>query len=125
MRAPKVCNQRGCTAGAHDPTGKCETHRLEARRTADQRRPTAHQRGYDKTWQRTRASYLAAHPWCECGCGERSTDVDHIDGLGPNGPRGHDPTNLQALSHACHSRKTAAHDGAFGRVRAPRGDAAA
>lgn len=37
-----------------------------------------------------------------------ATEVDHIDGLGPLGPRGFDPDNLQAMSHRHHSRKTAA-----------------
>lgn len=124
-RAPKLCTTKGCTSGATPGHSKCETHRLEARRTSDARRPNARQRGYDKTWERTRASYLAAHPYCECGCGKRSTDVDHIDGLGPNGPLGHDPSNLQALAHGCHSRLTAQHNGAFGRPATPRGTTAA
>ncbi len=116
-RAPSVCNVRGCTQPAPHGQSKCETHRLAQRKTQDARRPNARQRGYDTRWQRTRAAYLAAHPTCECGCGKRSTDVDHIDGLGPNGPLGHDPVNLMAMAHACHSRKTALHDGAFGRPR--------
>jgi 5-methylcytosine-specific restriction protein A len=41
-------------------------------------------------------------------------EVDHIDGLGPSGPRGFDWTNLQALSKSHHSRKTASQDGGFG-----------
>jgi 5-methylcytosine-specific restriction protein A len=36
----------------------------------------------------------------------RATEVDHVDGLGPLGPRGHDWANLQALTKAHHSRKT-------------------
>jgi len=39
--------------------------------------------------------------------GGRATDVDHIDGLGPNGPRGHDWSNLRALCHSHHSQRTA------------------
>ena len=40
-------------------------------------------------------------------CGGRATDVDHIDGLGPLGPRGYDPGNCRALCHSCHSWRTA------------------
>ncbi|MFC8494723.1 HNH endonuclease signature motif containing protein [Streptomyces sp. NPDC057235] len=36
-----------------------------------------------------------------------ATEVDHIDGLGPLGPRGFDPSNWQAMSKAHHARKTA------------------
>lgn len=36
-----------------------------------------------------------------------ATEVHHRDGLGPLGSRGHDFDNLQALTHACHSRITA------------------
>ncbi|TFB96539.1 HNH endonuclease [Cryobacterium sp. MDB2-A-2] len=45
---------------------------------------------------------------------QEATQVDHIDGLGPNGPRGFDNNNLQALSASHHSRKTASRDGGFG-----------
>jgi hypothetical protein len=37
----------------------------------------------------------------------RATDVDHIDGRGPKGPRGHDWSNLRALCHSHHSKRTA------------------
>lgn len=37
-----------------------------------------------------------------------ASDVDHIDGLGPLGPRGHDPDNLRSMCHPCHSKRTAA-----------------
>lgn len=107
-----VCSEPGCASLT--PTGKCPGCSRLAARTADRRRPTAHQRGYDARWRRTRSEYLDEHPFCECvDCGRlpagrrpAATDVDHIDGLGPKGPRGHDWTNLQALAHGCHSRKT-------------------
>lgn len=72
-------------------------------------RPSAAARGYDARWSRTRKRYLRDHATCEddSGCNAAATDVHHRDGLGPNGPRGHDPTNLQALCHAHHSQLTA------------------
>jgi len=71
-------------------------------------RPSASERGYDAKWAKTRAAFIAANPICgEVGCMEGTTDVDHIDGLGPRGPRGHDPTNLRGYCHSHHSQRTA------------------
>lgn len=105
----RVCSTPGCPEFSQG--GKCDGCRSEA----EARRGSARQRGYDRAWERTRAAYLAAHPLCECEDCQTlpvsgrpaATDVDHIDGLGPKGPRGHDPTNLRALTHAHHSRRTA------------------
>lgn len=111
-----VCNVPGC--GELTPGGgRCPTHERQAR----QRGTSGHHArakaggGYGARWQRTRKAYLAAHPVCECDeCMTQptvlrpwATDVDHIDGLGPKGPRGFDWDNLRAMSHAHHSRHTA------------------
>lgn len=62
----------------------------------------------DRRWRRTRRRYLAKHPVCEeQGCEAASTDVHHRDGLGHEGPAGHDEGNLEALCHPCHSKRTA------------------
>lgn len=99
-------------------SGRCE----RCQRAADRRRGSGTARGYTAKWARFRKRYLGLHPVCECGpdccpdgCLTLATDVDHIDGSGRDGPRAYDETNLQALAHACHSRKTARQDGAFGR----------
>ena len=82
-------------------------------------RPTAAQRGYGSSWQKLRAFVLSNEPLCrECmGRGEivPATDVDHIVPRSRGGSD--DEANLQSLCHACHSRKTATRDGAFGRAR--------
>ena len=112
-RALTLCSfidEAGRACNALVPRGMCEPHRLATRRAADARRPSSTARGYDARWRATAASYLAAHPICECDdpdCRELSTDVHHKDGLGPSGPRGHARTNLKALAHDCHSRLTA------------------
>lgn len=107
MPTPTICLEPGCPKLAVR-AGRCERHRLERRRADDRRRPTAQQRGYDVRWQRTRKTYLRLQPVCELdGCEEPATDVDHIDGLGPSGPRGHDLLNLRALCHPHHSQRTA------------------
>jgi 5-methylcytosine-specific restriction protein A len=68
-------------------------------------------------WRRLRADFLAAHPWCEApGCHQRATDVDHVVPRSAGGSD--DSSNLRALCHACHSRKTAVYDGGLGNARA-------
>ena len=96
--------------------GLCQTHHDQAEREYDARRPSATARGYDARWRATRRQYLETHVYCESDdCRQLpewqravATDVDHIDGLGPKGQRGHDPDNLRALCHSCHSKRTAA-----------------
>ena len=70
------------------------------------------QRFYDHQWRATRIRFLAAHPFCAgkledgAACTAIATDVDHI--VPHRGDRAlfEDWSNLQALCHACHSRKT-------------------
>lgn len=109
-RALQVCPTPGCpklTTG-----GKCPAC-IAASRT---RRPTPSQAGYNSSaWRNASAAYLRDHPYCECTeCTalpplqrDRATEVHHIDGLGPLGPRGLDPDNFAALSKRHHSRETA------------------
>lgn len=109
-RSPRPCSEPGC------PELDCEIH---SKRPPDVNRPSSKDRGYNTPeWKRTRLVQLAAHPWCEApGCWKTATDVDHTDGAGPHGPRGHDPDNLQSLCHRHHSIKTATQDGGFGRKK--------
>lgn len=96
--------------------GLCADCYAERQRDYEKNRPSAYERGYDDTWRPFAIKFLIEHPYCECDDHKDrpdwqrplSTDVDHIDGLGPLGPRGYDKTNLRALAHACHSRRTAA-----------------
>jgi 5-methylcytosine-specific restriction protein A len=116
-----LCVVTGCSNLV--TSGKCAEHMAEQSKDNNARRPNAAARGYDHKWRRFRADYLSRHRECEGDACMRlpwwqrpnATDVDHIDGLGPHGPRGYDEANLQALCHACHSAKTVAHDGGFGR----------
>jgi 5-methylcytosine-specific restriction protein A len=86
----------------------------------DAQRGTASQRGYGARWRRLRDAFLQSNPICmdpshaRAGQVVAATDVDHIT---PKAQGGRDEwSNLQALCHACHSRKTASQDGGFGRV---------
>lgn len=90
------------------------------KRKPDKHRATSSQRGYNQRWRRARKRFLAEHPLCcQCLANGRSvvaTDVDHIQAVaGPLDPLFWDSSNWQALCHGCHSRKTVAEDGGFGR----------
>lgn len=99
----KICSQPGC-GNLTDKAGRCP----DCRRAAEQARGNANTRGYDRAWRQTRHRYLTAHPLCcEPGCPRLATDVDHIDGLGPLGPNGHNPANLRGYCHPHHSQRTA------------------
>lgn len=75
-------------------------------------RQTSAERGYGHSWRKLRAAYLASHPVCQHCQREAATDVDHIIPRRKGGTD--DEWNLQALCHACHSRKTVKEDGGFG-----------
>jgi 5-methylcytosine-specific restriction protein A len=76
-------------------------------------RPHSAARGYDWTWRKLRVSILARKPVCQMCHREAAAEVDHIIPIRQGG--NNDESNLQALCKACHSRKTATEDGAFGR----------
>lgn len=117
-RAMRVCSTTGCVDLTKAGQTKCST----CRRGADRKRGNPAQRGYDARWQATRRAYLARYPYCvDCaaeGKMVRATDVDHLDNLGPHGPRGYDWSNFAARCHAHHSSRTARESGGFGRVTA-------
>jgi 5-methylcytosine-specific restriction protein A len=110
MVARSVCSTPGCPELVY-PAGRCADCKARA---AAERSPRKN-RGRDARWQRTSKAYLQANPLCECpDCAAiaaplrpLATEVDHIDGLGPIGPRGHDWSNLRAMTKACHARSTA------------------
>jgi 5-methylcytosine-specific restriction protein A len=80
---------------------------------ADGRRSAA-RRGYDHRWRLLRLAVLADRPVCEACQVRASEHVDHVLAMSKGGAH-YDPANLRALCHGCHSRKTVAEDGGFGR----------
>jgi 5-methylcytosine-specific restriction protein A len=73
---------------------------------------------YNNTrWRKLRAAYLATHPICECGCGWPATVVDHRTPHHGDDALMWSWDNLQAMTKACHDRKTATVDGGFGNRR--------
>lgn len=112
--APKPCRYAGCR-GLTQRGVLCDEHRAVIE-TTDDRRPGPSRRGYDRHWRRLRLWYLHRHPICEWpGCRLPASQVDHIVPLSRGGAKS-DPSNLQALCHSHHSRKTTTSDGGFGRT---------
>ena len=118
--APKPCKQFGCraltTTGAY-----CADHAKVVKKQSEVKRESSTQRGYGYRWQQTSKGFLRSHPLCQCpDCLEgvkrliAATVVDHII------PHKGDMTlfwnrdNWQAMSKACHDKKTAREDGGFG-----------
>ena len=121
-----LCVVTGCSNLV--PRGRCPEHEAEARCEADARRPSGYARGWTVEWAAFSRDYLRRHPLCECDdCAAlpqwrrpAATDVDHTGGHSRTCAHAFDERNVQALSHACHSRKTAREDGSFGRGRVAR-----
>ena len=83
---------------------------------------------YGHKWRKARAAYLMKHPLCECedcrkhGRHELATVVDHIIPHKGDMRLFWDSSNWQSMAKACHDRKTAKYDGAFGRPVKPKQD---
>ncbi|QXJ19633.1 HNH endonuclease [Actinomadura graeca] len=99
-RPRPYCSTPGC--GSRVTAGRC----ADCQARAERWRGSSAERGYDARWFTVRNRFLRANPWCG-RCGELAVEVDHIDGLGPRGPRGYDPGNLRSLCKPCHSARTA------------------
>lgn len=113
-RAPRQCRHPGCP-GLTQST-YCEIHKRKAKRSSDQARPSARQRGYDRRWEEYRANYLAQNPDCQ-QCGDPATVVDHIVPVEQGGSFW-DPRNHQPMCKRCHDAKSATENGGFGNRRA-------
>ena len=109
------CNYPGC--GVATNARYCDKHMpiMEAKRkeymaSIDDRRGTAAERGYDRSWQRKRKRYLSEHPLCvECeklGRLVTATVVDHIIPHRGNKELFDDVSNWQSLCKPCHYSKT-------------------
>jgi 5-methylcytosine-specific restriction protein A len=125
--ALRPCAQHGCSNLVLRGVGRCAEHRSERNRIRDAQR---HERDrlYDTlSWRRLRLWFLNHYPLCgqrgdggpEEGCAARglvvgATDVDHVIALADGGAP-LDPSNLRALCHRCHSRRTAREQTGWGR----------
>jgi 5-methylcytosine-specific restriction endonuclease McrA len=108
--APRHCSRhRQLFTGS-----RCPDCIREAKARADAQRPTATARGYGSDWRKARSEFLAAHPTCR-KCGWPATVVDHVTPHKGDHSLFWNRSNWQSLCKPCHDRKTARHDGAFGR----------
>ena len=79
-------------------------------RPAEDRRPSASKRGYDRQWQQLAKRVLARDPWCvlclERGVRRPSTVADYIRPFrGLDDPLRLDPKNTQGLCNSCNVAK--------------------
>lgn len=114
----RACTTPGCPNVSYG--GKCTS----CRKQADQRRGSAHARGYGRRWtetsrllRRTTLRYCGdrmpgAPPTTDSRCPQDryrrtlSQVIDHIIPVtGPNDPRFWDSTNWQGLCDTCHNTK--------------------
>ena len=116
--APKPCTFPSCHILVRDGSGRCEKHKRVDSKAHDQRRGTAHERGYTGAWQKARAGFLRSHPLCvRCLAADQTVAANVVDHIVPH--KGDkvlfwEHANWQALCKPCHDRKTAAEDGGFG-----------
>lgn len=132
QRPNRKCRKAGCPELTRNPAGYCPTHRAQAEeaqavrrrawsRASDQKRGTAHQRGYGIRWQRYRIAFLHKYPYCgdspnaqrkgQFGCDSNSivraaTEIDHILPRSTHPELFWDENNHQSLCHSCHIEKT-------------------
>lgn len=111
------CRKPGCKALTQDPSGFCANHiawaeekakaKLQSQRKAcDDRRGTAHERGYSPAWRKAREGFLRRNPIC-ASCGRPATVVDHIIPHRGDSELFWNRDNWAAMCTKCHNAKTA------------------
>lgn len=102
------CQYPHCLHLSVSHSGYCDLHKKQNARILDTTRGSPTDRGYDYRWQKIRRIYLADHPLCyDCQLEGRVTaayDVHHVRAIRDGGD--HRDSNLMALCHECHSRRT-------------------
>lgn len=100
MALPKPCIEPRCpnlTQGT-----RCEEHAAERERELEARRPSAHERGYDRRHREWREKVLERDPWCQMCGNAPATVADHIVPIREGGAR-FDLGNGQGLCEPCHN----------------------
>jgi 5-methylcytosine-specific restriction protein A len=118
IRSKSICRHAGCNVLLNE-AGYCEQHAKLHQQQSDAQRGSAHQRGYNRRWQKARVTFLMRSPLCkhcaDAGLVVAATDVDHIIPHKGDQALFWDSSNWQSLCKSCHSKKTAREDGGFGR----------
>jgi 5-methylcytosine-specific restriction protein A len=116
QRPLKTCSHPGCNELTRERF--CDRHKKQDRKRVDERRGSAHSRGYNYKWQQYREQYLKQHPLCvKClasGTITVATVVDHIIPHKGDMVLFWDVENHQSLCSRHHNIKTAKEDGGFG-----------
>ncbi len=107
---------RLCSCGKRVRYGYICACQVARRQAAEEKRPTSRQRGYSKKWDVEAKAFLSlpVNRLCACGCGRVAQMVDHKIRHRGDPHLMWDRSNWQPMTNACHSRKTAKHDGGFG-----------
>ena len=95
------------------PTGPKKHQSMPSQGRPKDRRPGPRRRGYDRAWDQLSAYIRRMRPVCEQCRRAPSQQIDHRIALAKGGTN--DEANLVALCASCHSKKTVAVDGGFGR----------
>lgn len=111
-RASKVCSTVGCPETVDRGSRRSRCNNCE--RNAEQRRGSAHSRGYTTRHRDTfRTGVLARHPICVLCRKARSEHADHYPlsrrELVAQGANPNNPEHGRGLCHSCHSAETAKH----------------
>ena len=109
----RPCKHAGCPELTRDPSGYCDSHRTDANERDRYCRGNASSRGYDSRWNRFRIQYLKRHPLCvDCMNAQQAQyipakEIHHIKKLKECPELKYSESNLMALCHTCHSKRTA------------------
>jgi len=109
--------RRICSCGALVTVGERCACKVQSRREADARRPSARERGYDTKWQKESKAFLESlsNPLCACGCGRKADMVDHKIAAKGDQRLFWDRSNWQPYNRICNTRKAIRCEGGFGR----------
>jgi 5-methylcytosine-specific restriction enzyme A len=110
------CSYPGCPLLTDK--GRCEKHRKQERKQIDERRGSAHSRGYTSRWAKYSKARLAQYPLCVMCNAEghtvAATCTDHIKAHKGDMELFWDPTNHQSLCKH-HNDSKAVTEGRWGR----------
>jgi 5-methylcytosine-specific restriction protein A len=102
-RAPSI-RACGCVVASGQRCQHMIARDRERKARFDEQRPTARQRGYDSKWDKARADFLEAHPYCVM-CGSPARVVDHKTPHRGDKKLFWSRSNWQPLCTPCHSRR--------------------
>ena len=108
-RPLRPCKYNRCTALTRNKSGYCDAHIKES--IQPDNRVSSFERGYNARWKKFRIAYLKQHPLCvDClkqGIYTPSREPHHIQKLRDRPELKYEESNLIALCHDCHSKRTA------------------